>query len=633
MSAQTTTTKLFISYSRHDDDRIERLYNALLSQDDLTVFRDIHDILPSEEWQPRLEKLIRESDTILYAISPSSIRSDVCKWELGLAEAQNKRIIPVVIVDIDGEVPAAVAKLNYIFLTDADDFALGLSKIRYAINLDIDWIREHTRLAELAGRWEKSVRFGAQPLRGKELEGAEKWLLSQPRNAPEPTELHRAFIIESRRAQARRQRRTVVGALAALGVVGLLAAFAWVQRNAALENERLAQQQTQIAHDARDEAEAQRQLAEDNAHRAEAETARAEEALIQVAAERDRAERNFDTASDAINALVFDIAQGLQDAEGLRLASLDAILSRAEVAVMRLLATAPDNPELRHIEAAMRVEFAEVYAGSGEREHALTSAERAYELLRGLLATDPENRQWQRDISIALERIGDLRLQAGDVAPALEAFNEGLEIRRRLAEADPAHTGRQRDVSISLERIGTLHLRAGAVEAALGAYTEALTTRRHLAAIDPLNAQGQHDISVSLNNIGDLHLRTGDTEAALRAYQEALDISRHLVASDPGNTLWQRGVAISFNRVGDVQLRDGDTEAALTSYQQSLEIAHRLAAGDPDNTEWQRDVSISLSKIGDLHRRAGDLDSTLTAYTEALAIARQLSATDPGNTN
>ena len=191
MNAQATTTKLFLSYSRNDDDRIERLYDALSSDDDLTVFRDIHDILPTEEWQPRLEKLIRKSDTILFALSPSSIRSDLCKWELGLAEALNKRIIPVVIVGIDGEVPVSVSKLNYIFLTDAHDFELGLGKIRYAINLDIEWIREHTRLGELAGRWENSMRFGAQTLRGKDLENAEKWLLSQPRNAPEPTALQR----------------------------------------------------------------------------------------------------------------------------------------------------------------------------------------------------------------------------------------------------------------------------------------------------------------------------------------------------------------------------------------------------------------------------------------------------------
>ena len=208
---------------------------------------------------------------------------------------------------------------------------------------------------------------------------------------------------------------------------------------------------------------------------------------MQVAAERDRAARNFGTATQAIDALVFDIAQGLQDAEGLRLESLETILSRAEVAVMDLLATEPDNPDLLRVEAAMRVEFAEVYAGAGQRGAALASVERAHELLRGLLATDAENTGWQHDISVALERIGDLRLQTGDAAAALEAYSDGLAIRRRLAEADPHPGGARRDISISLDRIGGLHLRAGAVEAALEAYTEATSRRSdesHTVALD-----------------------------------------------------------------------------------------------------------------------------------------------------
>ncbi|MEM6325255.1 MAG: toll/interleukin-1 receptor domain-containing protein, partial [Pseudomonadota bacterium] len=241
MDAQPSKTKLFISYARSDDVRVGQVYDALSAHDDLILFRDIHDILPSEEWKARLEKLIRESDTLLFLLSPASIRSQTCAWELGLAEKLNKRIIPVVIEDVEGEVvPAVVAKINYIFLTEAQEFKAGLDKIRYAVDLDIDWIRAHTRLGELAARWDSAAGFGAQPLRGADLEEAEQWLLSQPRNAPDATDLQRAFIIGSRRAQARRQRRTLAGAAGALVVLGVLAAFAWVQRNAALENERRA---------------------------------------------------------------------------------------------------------------------------------------------------------------------------------------------------------------------------------------------------------------------------------------------------------------------------------------------------------------------------------------------------------
>lgn len=172
-------TKLFISYSRQDRDRVERLYDALDAEDEVKVFRDTDDILPTEEWKPRLEKLIRESDVIIFALTPQSAASEVCAWELELAESLNKRIIPVVVENVDGQVPSAIAKLNYIFLTPQDDLAHSLTKIQDAISLDIDWIREHTRLGELADRWQKAMRLGAQPLRGRELDAAEQWLVTQ----------------------------------------------------------------------------------------------------------------------------------------------------------------------------------------------------------------------------------------------------------------------------------------------------------------------------------------------------------------------------------------------------------------------------------------------------------------------
>lgn len=254
------TTKVFLSYSRRDRKRVENLYTALSAKRDLRVFRDTDDILPTEEWKPRLEKLIRESDTIIFALSPHSVASDICNWELELAESLNKRIIPIVIEDVDGNVPDSVSRLNYIFMTRDEDFDDCVGKIHDAVSLDIDWIREHTRLGELADRWEKSVRLGAQPLRGKELEGAENWLIEHPKNAPEPTSLQRQFILNSRRAQSKRQRLLGIGSLFTVAIVGGLAMVAWLQREQAIKNESLAVEsaaeaiaQNQLANRALDE--------------------------------------------------------------------------------------------------------------------------------------------------------------------------------------------------------------------------------------------------------------------------------------------------------------------------------------------------------------------------------------------
>ena len=256
------STKVFISYSRRDRQFVSRIVDALEAEDDIEVFRDTEDILPTEEWKARLEQLIAEADTVIFALSPHSAKSDVCRWEIDYAESLNKRIAPIVIRDVKPElIPEPLTKYNYIFFNGRGDFDKAVPVLIAALNTDIEWIREHTRLGEIARRWEDQRKLGAQPLRGRELEAAEQWLAVQPRNAPNPTELHRRYISDSRRAESRRQRNWVGGLMAASIVTAVLAGFAFLQmqeanlqRGIAVKNEKVAVSAHQTAKRQRNEA-------------------------------------------------------------------------------------------------------------------------------------------------------------------------------------------------------------------------------------------------------------------------------------------------------------------------------------------------------------------------------------------
>ena len=73
-----------------------------------------------------------------------------------------------------------------------------------ALKSDIDWIREHTRLAELATRWQDRNRIEALLLRGGELEAANSWKAGWKPGAPEVTDVQRGFIQASTNAEAER---------------------------------------------------------------------------------------------------------------------------------------------------------------------------------------------------------------------------------------------------------------------------------------------------------------------------------------------------------------------------------------------------------------------------------------------
>ncbi len=61
--------------------------------------------------------MIRDADSIVFVLSPSSAKSDTCRWEVGEAVRLGKRIVPVLVRPIEGvSPPSELAALNYIFL-------------------------------------------------------------------------------------------------------------------------------------------------------------------------------------------------------------------------------------------------------------------------------------------------------------------------------------------------------------------------------------------------------------------------------------------------------------------------------------------------------------------------------------
>jgi WD40 repeat protein len=201
--------KVFISYSRDDIDFADQLV-AALDPFGFDPLIDRHSIPGGEDWKAQLRRMIVDADSIIFVLSPRSAASKLCEWEVKEADQLNKRLIPVVCASLeDASVPPRLADLNYIYFYAApkapgSGFGSGLARLLEALNTDLDWIRDHTRLGALSERWHVRKKDAALLLRGDELEDAERWVARKPPSAPEPTELLRGFLFESRRAEAAR---------------------------------------------------------------------------------------------------------------------------------------------------------------------------------------------------------------------------------------------------------------------------------------------------------------------------------------------------------------------------------------------------------------------------------------------
>jgi WD40 repeat protein len=230
---------VFISYSRKEKSFVERLDEAL-RQREREAWVDWEGIRPTEEFMKAIYGAIEGADTFIFVLSPDSIASEVCRKEIEHALAHNKRMVPIVARDVDAAaVPEALAKLNWIFFRETDDFQQATDTLIDALETDLDWIRAHTRLLTRAVEWESKKKNRSLVLRGDDLREAERWLAEAASDKERnPTALQTDYIIASRKASARRLRITL-GAVGFGAIVAIvLAIIALIQRGEAVKQEK-----------------------------------------------------------------------------------------------------------------------------------------------------------------------------------------------------------------------------------------------------------------------------------------------------------------------------------------------------------------------------------------------------------
>ena len=226
-------------------------------------------IPPASDWLEQIFRGIEEADAFIFMISPDSIASEVCKVEIGRAVLNNKRVIPIVLRDVQPkDTIEDIRKLNWTFIRETDNLEEGLAKVKTAIELDLDWLEEHRRLQVRALEWHRK-KDPSLLLRGRDLRNARHMLQTYTSKDPIPTELQAKYIDFSQRTE---RSRTIVFILTGITLLVLLGLtiYAANQTNIAVAARVDADNQRVIAQVAATEAIKQKGIADDNAATAQA---------------------------------------------------------------------------------------------------------------------------------------------------------------------------------------------------------------------------------------------------------------------------------------------------------------------------------------------------------------------------
>jgi hypothetical protein len=104
----------------------------------------------------------------------------------------------------DSDIPSQLSRLQFVRFDTGRGITRPLAELSEALRLDLDWIREHTRLGELAARWQARGKPESLLLRGDDVDSAKAWTARRKAGAPEITEAQRAFLLASDEAESAR---------------------------------------------------------------------------------------------------------------------------------------------------------------------------------------------------------------------------------------------------------------------------------------------------------------------------------------------------------------------------------------------------------------------------------------------
>ena len=158
----------------------------------------------------------------------------------------------------------------------------------------------------------------------------------------------------------------------------------------------------------------------------------------QAKEERDNATRNFKLAQKTAESLVFDIAQGLRDVQGMSAETVRKILetAKSDFRAARSLRAGRSGAAAQPL-GRCSTNSAIPTSRSGILEQALKAYRDGLAIAERLAAADRSNTQWQRDLSVSYSKVGDVLMAQGKLDEALKAYRDSLAIAERLAAADP----------------------------------------------------------------------------------------------------------------------------------------------------------------------------------------------------
>ncbi|MEM1135139.1 MAG: TIR domain-containing protein, partial [Bacteroidota bacterium] len=203
-------SEVFISYSQKNADFARKL-NLKLQTFGKNTWFDQESLAGASNFEEEILKGIAASENFVFILTPESIASEFCVKEVNFAASQNKRFIPILLEEPFAEdIPLELKRIQWIDFKNKT-FETAFGRLIQAINIEREYVKQHTRLQQIALEWKEKEESDDLLLRGDEFITAHQWLDESLQNRKEPavTTLQQNFITASEKIKILEERKAV----------------------------------------------------------------------------------------------------------------------------------------------------------------------------------------------------------------------------------------------------------------------------------------------------------------------------------------------------------------------------------------------------------------------------------------
>ncbi|MEB3210544.1 MAG: TIR domain-containing protein [Leptolyngbyaceae bacterium] len=221
---------IFISYSSQDREFVRELHAALL-ESKLNVWIDWNNIPVAADWREEAESAIQSAHTFIFVISPDSVISRNCSYEIQQANRFKKRCIPILYrrgYDNNIYKDSGLSSLQRVDFTDVDFTDKGFDRAQHelldAIESNLDDVKRHNQLLRRSLEWHSTGRQSFF-LSESEFTKTQKWVerIQHQQDSSEVVSielnsLQKEYLEASRKEIVGRRRFRRIGIVLALSV-------------------------------------------------------------------------------------------------------------------------------------------------------------------------------------------------------------------------------------------------------------------------------------------------------------------------------------------------------------------------------------------------------------------------------